>query len=219
MKRLIAVLFALGLLRGCSYAPVGGMVDVGGIADIEENISEPEIFYPVDNAEYFSETSVFDFEIEDFDHELDSVMHIRVTLPFGIKYYASGNSLNYVNTPEQREKSRYYYADVNWHPDIVYEAMPEFFDRVTELQQEHFLIDTVTNEKTIDGMDVTVFVSKMYEKDQLHDVLIEGIYPLESGCLMFWYNLIDCRDVDGQTVDVQISDAVNSLKSLVYSVE
>ena len=217
MKRILAILFALGLLRGCSYTPVGGTVITDGITGtVIDDTPEPAV-NDGDYADYFTETSLFDFELADYDHISDDAIHISVTLPFGLKYYASDNSLSYVKTNEQIQKKGFFAVDANWVPNGVYEQIAEINDRVTELEQGFALHDTVINVKTIDGKDVTVAVSKMYDNEILRDVVISGIYPLDSGYLTCWYNLIDCRDFDEETVNNYISDAVNSLKSLVYN--
>lgn len=211
MKRLFAVLMVLGLLRGCSYAPpVGGMVDIGG--------SVPEKVYPEDKAEYFTETSVFDFTLSGYDYEHNGgKVHMRITLPFGVKYYASGNSLYPENNDNQKDK--FFYADANWSPYGIYEETPEVRDQVTELIQNCSRVDSVFRETTIDGRSFTLYLSKMYEKNELRDVCIQAFYPLNKGSIgnvMFIYNIVNCRELDETDVENYISDAMNSLKSLVY---
>lgn len=202
----IAVTASQGSRGDTSEAPA--MVFTEEIIPVEiEETDEPIVIPPIyDSAEYYSETSFFEGEIE--DGHLLGKLYFGLTVPFGLELYTS--ALAVVDAGGGLDAPA---VTAVWTTEELSE------DQLKLLNGGAFSEDKLTfdvsKELTNEGEEFYLMVERFFEDSaltRLERTLVSGLYPLERGYFQWIYY---CYDEAAEREF--ISDASNSLRSVICS--
>ncbi len=165
--------------------------------------AEPIVIPPIyDDAEYYSETSFFEGEIE--DERQQGKLYFGLTVPFGLELTAAGAT---VLDGDSSIEAPYVYA--GWTVENLTEEYWEHDDNDGKSTVD------VSKELTNDGENFYLMVERSFEDSALtrfERSSVSGLYPLERGYFQWIYY---CYDEAAEREF--ISDASNSLRSVICS--
>lgn len=168
----------------------------------EETI-EPIIIPPIyDNAEYYSDTSFFEGEIE--ETLMRGKLYFALTVPLGLELTAAGTVV--LDDDSSMEMPSVY---AGWTVENLTEEYWKRYDN-----NDKCTVD-VSKELTNEGEEFYLVVERRFEDSALtrfERTNVSGVYPLEHGYFQWIYY---CYDEAAEREF--ISDASNSLRSVVCS--
>lgn len=171
-----------------------------------EETDEPTVIPPIlDNAEYFSDTSFFEGEIE--EGRMRGKLYFGLTVPFGLELNAAAQAV--LDTDSSVDKPTVY---ASWTAEALSDEQLKLLNGGAFSEDK--LIFDVSRELTNDGEDFCFMVERSFEDSALtryERTLVSGLYPLERGYFQWIYYCYD----EGSEREF-ISDAENSLRSMIF---
>lgn len=169
---------------------------------LDEESDEPIVIPPIlDNAEYCSDTSFFEGELEEI--QVRGKLYFCLTVPFGLELNAAAQA---VLDPDSSGEKPSVYA--GWTVEELSEEQLSGGDNDGKSAVD------VSRELTNEGEEFYMMVKREFADNAMtrfERTTVIGIYPLERGYFQWLYY---CYDEDGEREF--ISDAENSLRSMTF---